>query len=64
MQRGWQHPSPLRGSGHPTAQLLHPAGSGLNGWRGPSRRAVRPRKNATAEIHGSGYRLDKYSVFI
>lgn len=64
MRRGGQHPSPLQGTGHPTAQLLHPAGSGRNGRRGPSRRAVGPRKNATTEIHGSGYQLDKYSVFI
>lgn len=64
MRRGQQHLSPLQGTGHPTAQILHPAGSGRNGQRRLSRRAVGPRKNATAEIQGSGYRLDKYSVFI
>lgn len=64
MRRGRQHPNPLEGTGHPKAQLLHPAESGRNGRRGLSQRDVRPRKNTTAEIHGSGYQLDKYSVFI
>lgn len=64
MRRGWQDTSPLEETGHPKAQLLHPAGSGRSGRRGPSRRHVGPRKNTTTEIHGSGYQLDKYSVFI
>lgn len=64
MRRSWKHPSPLQGTGHPKAQLLCLEGSGRNGRRGPSWRAVGLRKNATTETHSSGYRLDKYSVFI